>query len=212
MRIGSGAACAATPIKPDSSAQALKTLRKFSNFKALENKNAAPNSAAWLLHGAAAKPDCRSHTMFVLPLPRSASRATFSRVADDSFDRFFSNAVAAASTRSPALDVSETDTAYTVSFDVPGVTREQLKVSVEGRKVSIETVDASKPVDVPADAPKADAARSLYRERGTARYARTVSLPAEVDQGASQAKFENGVLTLTLAKKVASGATQLAIS
>ena len=150
--------------------------------------------------------------MFVLPLPRSASRATFSRVADDSFDRFFSNAVAAASSRSPALDVRETDTAYTVSFDVPGVSREQLKVSVEGRKVSIETVDVAKPVDAPVEAPKVDAPRSLYRERSTARYARTVSLPAEVDQSASQAKFENGVLILTLAKKVASGATQLSIS
>ena len=42
--------------------------------------------------------------------------------------------------------------------------------------------------------------------------ARTVSLPAEVDQSASQAKFENGVLTLTLVKKVATGATQLAIN
>ena len=150
--------------------------------------------------------------MFVLPLPRSASRATFSRVADDSFDRFFSNAVAAASSRSPALDVSETDTAYTVSFDVPGVSCEQLKVSVEGRKVSIETVDVAKPVDAPVEAPKVGAPRSLYRERSTARYARTVSLPAEVDQSASQAKFENGVLILTLAKKVASGATQLSIS
>jgi len=150
--------------------------------------------------------------MFVLPLARSASRASFSRLADETFDRFFSNAVAAASARTPALDVGETDTAYTVAFDLPGVTREQLKVSVEGRKVSIETVDAAKPAETLADAPKADAPRSLYRERGTARYARTVSLPAEVDQTASQAKFENGVLTLTLAKKVATGATQLAIS
>ena len=153
--------------------------------------------------------------MFVLPLTRSVARASFSRVADDSFDRFFSNAVAAASARSPALDVSETDTAYTVLFDVPGVTREQLKVSVEGRKVSIETVDAAKPaipIEAAADTPKIDAPRALYRERSTARYARTVSLPAEVDQAASQARFENGVLTLTLAKKVATGATQLAIS
>ena len=150
--------------------------------------------------------------MFVLPLNRTASRASFSHVADDSFDRFFGNAVAASRARSPALDVSETDAAYTVSFDVPGVTREQLKVSVEGRKVSIETVDAAKPIEAAAEAPKADAPRSLYRERSTARYARSVSLPAEVDQSASQAKFENGVLTLTLAKRVATGATQLSIS
>ena len=52
----------------------------------------------------------------------------------------------------------------------------------------------------------------LYRERSTAAYARTVVLPAEVDQAQSQARFENGVLTLTLAKKVPAGATQLSIA
>lgn len=154
--------------------------------------------------------------MFVLPLSRTHSRATFGRVVDDSFDRFFRQAVAADTARTPALDVSETDSAYLVAFDVPGVTREQLKVTVEGRRVSIETVDVAQPepvADAAAEAPQADAApRSLYRERSTARYARTVSLPAEVDEAASQAKVENGVLTLTLAKKVKAGATRIAIS
>ena len=159
--------------------------------------------------------------MFVLPLSRSAHRSVspqFSRVIDRLFDESFDHSLrgAAASTqaRTPALDVSETDTAYNVVFDVPGVAREQIKVSVEGRRVSIETVDLPKAVPVEgaaAEAPK-EATRSLYRERSNARYARTVSLPAEVDQTASQAKFENGVLTLTLAKKVATGATQLNIN
>ena len=159
--------------------------------------------------------------MFVLPLSRSAHRAAspqFSRVIDrlfdESFDHHLRGATASTPSRTPALDVSETDTAYTVAFDVPGVTREQLKVSVEGRRVSIETVDlptATALEGAAAEAPK-DTARSLYRERSTARYARTVSLPAEVDQTASQAKFDNGVLTLTLAKKVATGATQLNIN
>ena len=159
--------------------------------------------------------------MFVLPLSRSAHRSVspqFSRVIDrlfdESFDRQVRGVAAGTESRTPALDVAETDTAYNVVFDVPGVTREQLKVSVEGRRVSIETVELPKaePVEgASVEAPK-DAARSLYRERSTARYARTVSLPAEVDQTASQAKFENGVLTLLLAKKVATGATQLNIN
>jgi HSP20 family protein len=159
--------------------------------------------------------------MFVLPLSRSAHRSVspqFSRVIDrlfdESFDHSLRGATANAQSRTPALDVSETDNAYNVVFDVPGVAREQIKVSVEGRRVSIETVGLPKAAPVEgaaADTPK-DAARSLYRERSGARYARTVSLPVEVDQTASQAKFENGVLTLTLAKKVATGATQLNIN
>ena len=160
--------------------------------------------------------------MFVLPLSRTATHRAhsphFSRslehLLDSSLDRLFDGARdgarKAADVRTPALDVSETDANYTLVLDVPGVAREQLKVTVEGRRVAIETIATPDASAVNADA--APVARELYRERTAARYARTVSLPAEVDQAASQAKVENGVLTLTLAKKVPTGATQISIS
>ena len=145
--------------------------------------------------------------MFVVPLSHSRRAAShhraIDRLFDESFDRLFGGS--AAGSRTPALDVIETDSAYSVVLDVPGVSKDQLKVSVEGRRVSVETVEA------PAAEAKTGE-RALYRERSAARYARTVSLPAEVDQAASQAKFDNGVLTLTLAKKVPTGATQLQVS
>jgi HSP20 family protein len=147
--------------------------------------------------------------MFVLPIARTSHRAAapqFSRL----IDRLFDESAEHTAPRTPALDVSETDAGYTVAFEVPGVAREQLKVSVEGRRLSIETVDLA--AAAPADQPKETAPRVLYRERGAAHYARTVSLPAEVDQASSTAKFENGVLTLTLAKKVPTGATQISIN
>jgi len=167
--------------------------------------------------------------MFVLPLARAtavrcspALSTSFDRVVDrffdESFDRFVGSAPAAAETRTPALDVFESDTAYTLAFDVPGATREALKVSVEGRRVTLTTVAPQAPAagaDTTEAAPAAEAApaeRPLYRERTAPVFARTVSLPAEVDQQASQARFENGVLTLVLAKKVATGATQLQIA
>jgi HSP20 family protein len=164
--------------------------------------------------------------MFVLPLARSTLGRSVGhspsfdrfveRLFDESFDRFPTTAKTAASARTPAMDVSESDAAYTITFDVPGATRDELKVSVEGRRVALTTVaaTAAAPVDQVAE-PTADVRpidRPLYRERATAVFARTVSLPAEVDQQASQAKFENGVLTLVLAKKVATGATQLQIA
>ena len=166
--------------------------------------------------------------MFVLPLSRPASlvrraavapalSTALDRLFDESFDRYFGGSVAGAETRTPSMDVSESDAGYTIVFDVPGVTREQLKVSVEGKRVALKSVAAGEATASGegqeasvADAKPAD--RVLYRERSVATYARTVVLPAEVDQAQSQAKFENGVLTLTLAKKVPAGATQLSIA
>ena len=69
--------------------------------------------------------------MFVLPLAHSATLARsvgrspsfdrfVDRLFDESFDRLPSPAKAAATARTPAMDVSESDTAYTISFDVPG--------------------------------------------------------------------------------------------
>ena len=155
--------------------------------------------------------------MFVYALPRSAPVATrqFSRALDRFFDgttdRYVGGAKPGSAARTPALDVSETDSHYTVALDVPGITREQLKVTIEGRRLSIETVAPADAEAAAADASKNEV-RVLYRERGAAQYARTVSLPAEVDSAASQAKVENGVLTLTLAKKVATGALAISVS
>ncbi len=168
--------------------------------------------------------------MFVMPVVRPVR--TTARLVSPSFsslvDRLFDEPPAAAPVRGgrarlPAMDVSESDAAYTVAFDVPGASRDALKVSVEGRRVTLgRAVDAGKaPVDKPVDADgeagtaaaaATAAPRVIYQERSTAAYERTVVLPAEVDHAASQAKFENGVLTLTLVKKVATGATQLAIA
>ena len=166
--------------------------------------------------------------MFVLPVSRTAPLAPRARVVpsfstaldrlfDESFDRYFGGAKAGAEVRTPAMDVSEGDATYTVVLDVPGATREQLKVSVEGRRVVLTSVAAGEvPVqpqgegEAPAPAKAAD--RVLYRERLAPIYSRTIVLPTEVDQSTSQAKFDNGVLTLMLAKKVPAGATQLNIA
>jgi HSP20 family protein len=166
--------------------------------------------------------------MFVLPLPRAAAPAARARVVpafgpaldrlfDESLDRFFGGAKTGVEARTPSMDVSESDASYTVVLDVPGATREQLKVCVEGRRVTLSSAVASETPAAPqgegqhvTDARPAE--RLLYRERSASLYSRTIVLPTEVDQAASQAKFENGVLTLTLAKKMPAGATQISIA
>jgi HSP20 family protein len=129
--------------------------------------------------------------MFYLTHPRHVARVL------RQFD------VDADAARTPALDVSEDDKGYRVTVDMPGVAKEAVKVRVEGRRVSIETATE--------EATPTDGSRLLYRERRAARYARSFSLPAEIDQGQSEARFENGVLTLNLVKRVAENGGQLTV-
>jgi HSP20 family protein len=137
--------------------------------------------------------------MFLVPVTRSASEwvRNFDRLFDESFDRFFTGARNGASEkRSPALDVAESEQAYTVRLDLPGVTKDDVKVSIEGRSVSI--------VAQPAQAPeRKDGDRVLVRERAARSFARSFVLPLELDEERSKARLEHGVLTLELAKRQA---------
>jgi HSP20 family protein len=153
--------------------------------------------------------------MFIVPVTRSLSRANghardlgvvFDRLFDETFDRVFGGARAesAPQARTPALDVVETETQYTVTVDLPGVAKEDVKVAIDGQRVSIEAQAAA--------AEKKDGERVVYSERPAVRYARSFALPVEIDQAASQARLEHGVLSLVLAKKLKPAAAQLTIN
>jgi len=105
--------------------------------------------------------------------------------------------------RSPALDVAETESSYVVTLDLPGVVKSDIKVEIEGRRVSIDAAQAR------VERPEGQTA--LYTERAVTRFSRSFALPKEVDQTASTAKFDNGVLTLTLGKRKAEGNGRLSI-
>lgn len=92
----------------------------------------------------------------------------------DALDRFFSDAVDSTSQRS---QVESDETSITLSLDVPGLSKEQLTIGIEGRIVSIASKD--------------DAPRSIK-----ANY----KLGSDVDASKSEAKLENGVLTVKFAK------------
>lgn len=143
--------------------------------------------------------------MFLVPVTRSSSEMLrgFDRLFDDAVDRMFGLAPAegGATTRSPALDVSETDKQYSVKLDLPGVTREQVKVSIDGRRVSVDA-------EVRKEEERKEGERVVYRERSLSSFSRSFTLPGEIDQETSSAKLENGVLTLTLGKRAANGGSR----
>ena len=144
--------------------------------------------------------------MFIVPVSRRAAvRARhFDGLFDNAFDQLFAQPAAdSAPVRRPAIDVTESDRGYVVTLDVPGVSREDVKVSIDGRRVSI--VAEARSAEAPAAADTTEAPRStdrvLLRERAVASFARSFTLQSEIDQASSQAKLDNGVLTLTLVKR-----------
>ena len=145
--------------------------------------------------------------MFLVPMTRSADLArNFDRLFDDGFESFFAPATRGSGpARSPALDVSESERAYTVKLDMPGVAKEDVKVSIDGRRVSIEA-------QVRKDDEKKEGDRVVYRERSLSSYARSFSVASEVDQAESSARLENGVLTLTLSKRGTPASTRIAVN
>lgn len=143
--------------------------------------------------------------MFLVPMTRESRQ--FSRLFDDAFERFLGPVAApeGVASRNPALDVAETDRAYTVKLEMPGVAKEDVKISVEGRQVTVQAQSQH-------SEEKKDGERVIYRERTASSYARTFTLPVEVDQTEAGARLEQGVLTLTLPKRGVRAAAQITVN
>jgi HSP20 family protein len=102
------------------------------------------------------------------------------------------------------MDVKEDDNAYTVHADIPGVKKEDIHVSIEGNQVSI-----SAETKVEKEEKKGE--KVLRSERYVGKVARSFTLPHDIDEAKAHAKYNDGVLELTLPKKAVSAAKKLAI-
>ena len=113
---------------------------------------------------------------------------------DDLFRGFFRPVRAEQDAVSIKLDVAEKNGGYVVRAEIPGVAKDDIQVSIEGNQVTISA-------EVKRETEKKEGERVLHTERYYGSAFRSFSLPAELDESASAAKYENGVLELTLAKK-----------
>ena len=102
------------------------------------------------------------------------------------------------------VDVKETDGGYTVQAEVPGVPKEDIQVSIEGNVVSLRA-------EVRQHDQKTEGEKVLRSERYFGSVARSFQLPVDVDAAQAKAKYDNGVLTLTLPKKQGGNAQRLSI-
>ena len=103
------------------------------------------------------------------------------------------------------VDVKESGDAYTVVAEIPGVPKEDIQVAVDGNVVSLRA-------EIKQQDSTGQDEKMLRSERYYCAVSRSFQLASDIDQGQAKAKYDNGVLTLTLPKKAAmSGAQRLTI-
>jgi HSP20 family protein len=133
----------------------------------------------------------------------------FGRMVESMFEDFFSPLAQgqrwdADGSAPPRLDVTETEKTFEIQADLPGVEKEDIKVSVDGQRITIE-----------ADCRRANERREgetvVYAERTARKFMRSFTLSTEVDDESAQARFENGVLQMSLPKKQGAEARRLTI-
>lgn len=97
-----------------------------------------------------------------------------------------------AAVQMPRIDVSESDGAYEVSAELPGLEEKDIHVGLADGVLTIEGEKRQ-------EEEKKD--KSLYyTERSFGSFRRTLQVPADVNEEAIKANFKNGVLCLTLPK------------
>jgi HSP20 family protein len=103
------------------------------------------------------------------------------------------------------VDVKESGDAYTVQAEIPGVPKEDIQVAVDGNVVSLRA-------EIKQQDSTSQDEKTLRSERYYGAVSRSFQLASDIDQTQAKAKYDNGVLTLTLPKKQAmSGAQRLTI-
>lgn len=103
------------------------------------------------------------------------------------------------------LDVTEREKDYLVRAEVPGAKKEDVRVQIDGNYVSI-SAEVRKEKET-----KDEEGHVLLRESSSGTATRGFSLACEIDDAASSAKLDNGVLILTLPKRQGAGSKLLAI-
>ena len=103
---------------------------------------------------------------------------------------------------SPLADVEETDDAYSVELDLPGVAREDIDIQLDDRQLTVS-----------GDIKEKERKGILHRRtRRVGRFHYTVTLPGEVNADDVTAQLHDGVLTVRIAKSERSKPRRIAIT
>jgi len=125
---------------------------------------------------------------------------------DELFRGFFAP-VRLEGARSPVtikMDVTETGDGYMIHAEMPGVKKEDINVEIEGNQVTLTAV-------AKREWEKKEGDKVLRSERYFGNVYRSFTLPVELNEALSEAKFHEGVLELKLVRKAPLGGKKLPV-
>jgi len=103
------------------------------------------------------------------------------------------------------IDVTKTDDGYTVKADIPGVSKDDIQVSIDGNEVTISG-------EIKKESEEKKGEEVLRSERYYGKVSRSFTLPHDVDEAKVVAKYADGVLKLTLPMKTKSASKKITVN
>ena len=104
----------------------------------------------------------------------------------------------------PPVDLYETANDFILTADLPGLSRDQIDISVDERKIVIRGERVGGPGDMPCE--------QFHRvERGHGRFSRAFALPEAIDVAHVSADLKDGILTIKIPKAQARGIRRVAV-
>ena len=102
------------------------------------------------------------------------------------------------------IDVSETESGYTVLAEIPGVKKDDIQVAVDGNQIEISA-------EVRNGRALQDGEKVLRAERYCGKVRRAFALAHDIDDAATEARYVDGVLELKLPKKTSASLKRISI-
>lgn len=123
----------------------------------------------------------------------------------DIMDEFFNDAVRTRrDTFVPSIDVSETDDQFLISAELPGMSKEDIDISLENSRLTISGERSFE---------KEDKGKKYHRvESSYGSFERSFQLPDNIDAESISASYENGVLNISIDKSEEEVKKQIEIS
>ena len=92
----------------------------------------------------------------------------------------------------PSVDISETDSEYLIKGEIPGVKKEDVKVTIQDGMLTIQGERKQE---------KEEKGKKFHRiERSYGSFVRSFRVPGDADEYSVKAEFKDGMLNVTLAK------------